>query len=101
MPSHRESRQPSILQLSPGARYTNREARLFQWLLDITLLDQNHIRNVLVRDSGGKPFATTPAPGGGLQLNQAYSVMYSQCLYSDFKIKIFKNVPNGKWIRFK
>jgi hypothetical protein len=74
----------------------------FLWQLKITLLDRNSVKNLYVNDADNKPFATTGTTAtGATAISSAYKVVYGQCLYTDFKTPICKNVPNYEWIRYK
>jgi hypothetical protein len=66
-----------------------------RWLLDITLLDQSHVINTLVRDSGGKPFGTT----GTTPSTAVFKAVYEQCLYPEIKAAACKNVPRMQWAK--
>jgi hypothetical protein len=67
----------------------------YRWLLDITLLDQNHTKDIMVKDSGGRPFATTEETMNAA----AFKAVYVQCLYLEIKIAACKNIPRAQWTR--
>jgi hypothetical protein len=79
----------------PGHQLYQLGGGAFRWLLDVTILDQNHLRDVLVRDSGGKPFGTTgPTPN-----TAAFRALYEQCLYPEIKVAACQNIPRTQWTR--
>jgi len=67
----------------------------YRWLLDITLLDQNRTKDMLIKDSGGKPFATTDATASAA----AFKAVYTQCLYPEIPVAACQNVPRMHWTR--
>ncbi len=73
------------------------QGQAYRWLLDITLLDQNRTKDTLIKDSGGKPFATT-APTASAA---AFKAVYVQCLYPEIPVAACKNVPRMQWTRQK
>ena len=71
------------------------QALAYRWLLDITFLDQNRTKDIMVKDSGGKPFATT----GATVNTAAFKTIYVQCLYPEIKMAACRNVPRMQWTR--
>jgi hypothetical protein len=71
------------------------QAQAYRWLLDITLLDQNRTKDMLIKDSGGKPFATTGPPAS----TAAFKAVYVECLYPEIPVAACRNVPRTQWTR--
>jgi hypothetical protein len=71
------------------------QAQAYRWLLSITLLDQNRTMNMLVKDSGGKPFATS----GTTASTATFKAIYVECLYPEIPVAACRNVPRTQWTR--
>jgi hypothetical protein len=71
------------------------QALAYRWLLDITLLDQNHTKDMTIKDSGGKPFATTGATAN----TAVFKAVYVECLYPEIPIAACRNVPRTQWTK--
>ncbi len=73
-----------------------------RWDLLVTLLSDGKLHNIVVKDAGGIPFATTgSAVVNGGDFTGSYDSAYEQCIYADVKFAPCKTLPNYTWVRAK